>query len=104
MDEAQDYLAKAQERLAGIESELAHRRLNNCARSAYYACFQAAIAALLHEEIFPRDPDDLWGHDLAQASFVGQLIHRHKRYPATLCRTLRYPWTIDTETRSVFEA
>jgi uncharacterized protein (UPF0332 family) len=43
MDEPQDYLAKAQESLAGADSELAHRRFNNCARDAYYACFQAAI-------------------------------------------------------------
>jgi uncharacterized protein (UPF0332 family) len=48
---AQDYLAKAQESLAGADSELAHRRFNNCVRDAYYACFQAAIAALLNEEI-----------------------------------------------------
>jgi uncharacterized protein (UPF0332 family) len=43
MDEAQDYLTKAQESLAGADSELAHCRFNNCARDAYYACFQAAI-------------------------------------------------------------
>jgi uncharacterized protein (UPF0332 family) len=88
MDEAHDYLAKAQESLAGAESELAHRRLNNCARSAYYACFQAAIAALLNEQILPRSPEDLWGHDLVQARFAGQLIHRRSRHPATLRRTL----------------
>jgi uncharacterized protein (UPF0332 family) len=88
MDEAQHYLAKAQESLAGAESELAHHRLNNCARSAYYACFQAAIAALLNEKIPPRDSEDLWGHDVVQARFAGQLIHRRKRYPATLRRTL----------------
>lgn len=41
MSEAQDYLAKAQESLAGAESELAHHRFNSCARSAYSACFQA---------------------------------------------------------------
>jgi uncharacterized protein (UPF0332 family) len=71
-----------------VESELAHRRFNNCARAAYYACFQAAIAALLSEEIFPRGPEDLWVHDLVRASFVGQLIHRRKQYQATLRRTL----------------
>jgi uncharacterized protein (UPF0332 family) len=59
MDEAQHYLAEAQESLAEAESELAHHRLNNCTRDAYYACFQAAIAALLNEEISPRDPEDL---------------------------------------------
>ena len=43
-----DYLAKAHENLASAESELQHGRNNSCARSAYYACFHAAIAALLH--------------------------------------------------------
>ena len=51
MSETQDYFATAQESLAGAESELAHRRFNNCVRSAYYACFQAAIVALLNEGI-----------------------------------------------------
>jgi uncharacterized protein (UPF0332 family) len=88
MQAAQDYLAKAQESLAGAGSERASRRFNNCVRDAYYACFQAAIAALLEERIFPLEPESLWGHDLVQASFVGQLIHLRKRYPATLRRTL----------------
>src|SRR5205823_6359850 len=37
---------KALESLAGAESELANGRYNNAANRAYYACFQAAIAAL----------------------------------------------------------
>jgi uncharacterized protein (UPF0332 family) len=88
MAETRDYLAKAWESLAGAESELLHRRFNNCARGAYYACFQAAVAALLEAGLSPRDPAGLWGHDFVQASFVGQLIHRRKHYPATLRRTL----------------
>jgi hypothetical protein len=44
---------KAQESLAGAESELTHRRFNNYTRDAYYACFQAATAALLNEGISP---------------------------------------------------
>ena len=88
MHEAHDDLTKAQESLAGAESELAHRRWNNCARAAYSACFQAAIAALLHESISLLNPEGVWGHDAVQARFVGQLIHRRKRYPTTLRRTL----------------
>ena len=65
-----DYLAKAQENLASADSELQHGRTNSCARSAYYACFHAAIAALLH------------------ASFVEQLIQRRKLYPASRRRVL----------------
>ena len=81
-------IGEGQESLAKAESELPHRRFNNDARDAYYACFQEAIATLLNEEISPRDPEDLWGHDLMQGNFVGQLIHWRKRYPATLRRTL----------------
>jgi hypothetical protein len=87
MDDTQNYLAKAQESSAGPLTEPAHRRLNNCARAAYYACLQAAIAALLSEVICARNPADLWGHDLARARPIGELIHRRKRYPATLRRT-----------------
>lgn len=69
MSEIQDYLAKAQESLAGAESELAYRRFNSCARGAYYACFQAAIAALLEAGLPPPAPTGLWGHDRVQASW-----------------------------------
>jgi uncharacterized protein (UPF0332 family) len=54
MSESQDYLAKARESFAGAESELIDGRFNNCARSVYYACFQAAIAALLEAGISPK--------------------------------------------------
>ena len=83
-----DYLVKAQENLAGAESELTHSRTNSCARSAYYACFHAAIAALLHAGLTAPDPARGWGHDWVQASFVGQLIQRRKVYPASLRRSL----------------
>ena len=83
-----EYLAKAHENLAGAESELTHGRTNSCARSAYYACFHAAIAALLHAGFTAPDPARCWGHEWVHASFVGQLIHRRKVYPATLRRSL----------------
>jgi uncharacterized protein (UPF0332 family) len=54
MAETRDYLAKAWESLAGAENELLHRRFNNCARGAYYACFQAAVAALLEAVSLPE--------------------------------------------------
>lgn len=41
------YLRKAQESLESAESEYANRRYNSCASGCYYACFQAAVAALL---------------------------------------------------------
>jgi len=83
-----DYLAKAHENLAGAESEFQHGRTNSCARSAYYACFHAAIAALLQAGLTPPEPARGWGHDWVQVSFVGQMIQRRKIYPANLRRTL----------------
>ena len=47
MRSAHPFLAKAQESLAGAESEFAAGRYNNCANRCYYACFQAAIHALI---------------------------------------------------------
>ena len=41
------YAAKARESLASAEADFAVGRYNSCARGAYYALFQAAIAALL---------------------------------------------------------
>jgi uncharacterized protein (UPF0332 family) len=83
-----DYLVKAHENLASAEGELQHGRTNSCARSAYYACFHAAIAALLQAGLTPPEPARGWGHDWVHASFVGQLIQRRKLYPASLRRIL----------------
>ena len=58
-----DYLAKAHENLAGAASELQHGRPNSLVRSAYYACFHAAIAALLHAGPTAPEPARGWGHD-----------------------------------------
>ena len=49
---------------------------------------QAAIAALLYAGLTAPDPARGWGHDWVHASFVGQLIQRHKVYPASLRRSL----------------
>jgi uncharacterized protein (UPF0332 family) len=83
-----DHLAKAREDLAGAEGGLQHGRINSSARSAYYACFHAAIAALLHAELTAPESARGWGHDWVHASFVGQLIQRRKLYPANLRRIL----------------
>jgi len=47
VDIADLYLAKARASLAGARSELEQHRFDNAANRAYYACFQAAIYALL---------------------------------------------------------
>ena len=88
MFEAQAYLDKAIEHLASCESELDFGRRNSCARSAYYACFHAAIAALLHAHIVSAQSGRRWAYDQVQARFVGELINREKMYPGSLRATL----------------
>lgn len=82
------FLTKAEESLAGAESEHANSRYNNVANRCYYACFQAAIHALIQAGIQPPGRRDEWGHDFVQAQFNGQLINRRKLYPADLRTTL----------------
>lgn len=80
------YLIKAEESLAGAESEFINGRYNNTANRCYYACFQAAIAALLQEGIQPSGRQ--WGHEFVHARFVGELVNRRKVYPGDLRQTL----------------
>ncbi len=82
------YLAKADESLAGAERECAVGASNNCANRAYYACFQAAIAALIRIGVGPSPGDERWRHDAVQAQFIQHLINRRKRYSADMRGTL----------------
>ncbi len=84
IERATVYLEKAQESVAGAQSELANARYNNAANRAYYACFQAAIHALNEAGIQPPRATDRWGHGFVQARFHGDLIGHRKRYPAEL--------------------
>ena len=79
------YLTKAIESLLTAESEFANGRYNSCANRSYYACFQAAIAAILNEGIRPAGQ---WNHQFVQAQFVGVLINQRKRYKSELRRVL----------------
>ena len=79
------YLAKATESLLTAESEFVNGRYNSCANRCYYACFQAAIAALLREGIRPSGQ---WSHQFVQAQLVGVLINQRKRYDPELRRVL----------------
>jgi uncharacterized protein (UPF0332 family) len=79
------YLAKATESVLTAESEFVNGRYNSCANRCYYACFQAAIAALLREGIRPAGQ---WSHAFVQAQFVGVLINHRKRYDPALRRVL----------------
>jgi uncharacterized protein (UPF0332 family) len=88
----QIFLDKAQESLAGAQSEFVNGRYNNCANRCYYACFQAAITALLIAGIRPRG--EQWGHEFVQAQFNGQLIYRRKLYPTELRAVLERNYTL----------
>jgi uncharacterized protein (UPF0332 family) len=79
------YVAKAGESVRTAESEFVNGRYNSCASRCYYACFQAAIAALLREGIRPAGQ---WSHAFVQAQLVGVLINQRKRYAPQLRRVL----------------
>ena len=74
------FLDKAKENLkmAGISFE--HQCHNACANRAYYAAFQAAIAALIEKNIGKGK----FGHKWVQAEFSEKLIKRRKVYPTRL--------------------
>ncbi len=76
------FFDKARESLIGAESEFLNERFNNSASRAYYACFQAAVAALQKAGITARG--DEWGHDYVQSQFNGMLINRRHLYPTEL--------------------
>src|SRR3989475_7823566 len=79
------YLTKAEESLRTAESEFANGRYNSCANRCYYACFQAAIAALLSEGIRSRGQ---WSHEFVQGQFVGVFINQRHLYDTQLRRVL----------------
>jgi uncharacterized protein (UPF0332 family) len=89
VEEGHAYLSKARESLTSAEVDYAAGRYNSCANRAYYACFQAAVAALLTEGLRPPNPRGEWSHEFVQSQFNGLLIARRKRYPVTLRRILR---------------
>ena len=82
------HLTKTEESLRGAESEFAQSRYNNAANRCYYACFQAAVAALHHAGIAPSGGRSEWGHAFAQAKFVGWLIYRRRLYSTSLRQAL----------------
>ena len=94
IEPAEPFLTKAQESLAGAESEFSNSCYNNCANRCDYACFQAAIHALSREGIRPRSKQGQWGHDVVQAEFAGKLVKRRKIYPATLHEILMTAMTL----------
>lgn len=86
VDIADLYLEKARASLAGAQSELEQRRFDTVANRAYYACFQAAVAALIRDSVRPSGAT--WDLAFVQSRFVGDLINRRKRYSPDLRDTL----------------
>ncbi len=82
------YLEKARESLESAQAELINRRFNSSANRSYYACFQAAIYALVRAGIGPRRADGQWGHEFVHGQFNGELVNRRHLYPAQLRGTL----------------
>lgn len=76
------FLAKAQEGVQAAEAALAAGWFSVCARTAYFAAFHAAIAALLHEGI--RNRTGRWDHAFVQAAFSEQLINRRELFSGDL--------------------
>ena len=79
------YAAKARESLASAEADFAASRYNSCARGAYYALLQAAIAALL---LAGEPLRERWSHQYVQSRFSGVLIGQRKLYPSALREAL----------------
>ena len=70
MEEARTYLTKAVESLTSAEIDFAAARYNSCANRAYYACFQAAVAALLVAGIRPASPRGEWSHEFGAPGVI----------------------------------
>jgi uncharacterized protein (UPF0332 family) len=51
-----EYVAKARKNLTSTASEWTFGRYNSCARSAYDACFHAAIAGLIQAGLALSEP------------------------------------------------
>ena len=107
IDSGESFLEKARESVTGARIEYEGGRLNNSANRSYYACFQAAIQALILEGIRPPGGSTEWGHDFVQAQFRGQLVNRRHRYETALRDTLLDNYRVrvrgDYETRPVVE-
>jgi uncharacterized protein (UPF0332 family) len=77
------FLEKAMESLASAGSALESGRYNACANRCYYACFQAAVAALGQLGVIRASLDVRLSHGFVQAQFAEQLIGRGKLFPSS---------------------
>jgi uncharacterized protein (UPF0332 family) len=86
MGESQLFLDKALESLASAHADFAAARYNSCANRAYYAAFQAAIAALIQEGVSPRGGE--WSHRFVMSEFSSTLIRRRHIVRSSLSSAL----------------
>jgi uncharacterized protein (UPF0332 family) len=77
----QVYLTKARNSLGTAQSAYGQRDFDSCASRAYFAVFQAEIAALIKLTEFRQDQ---WRHERVQAEFNQRLIQARKVFPASL--------------------
>ncbi len=92
------FFSRARESLAGAENEFDNGRYNNATNRAYYACYQAAIAALdLAGVRPPGSKKEEWGHGFVQAQFAGRVINQRKLYPTVLRDTLSVLFALPQE-------
>jgi len=73
----QEFLSKAKENLKIARISFEQECYNACANRAYFAAFQAAIAALADKGIQNRKNDHAW----VQSEFNRRLIKNRKVYP-----------------------
>ena len=71
------YLAKAQSNLQAAERDRSHRAFDPCVSRAYFAAFQAAIAAHLALADYRRR-GHYWDHGEIAAEFTRRLIRQRK--------------------------
>jgi uncharacterized protein (UPF0332 family) len=76
------YLVKAEQCLAGAALAAAHGQYNNAANRAYYAAYQAAIAALTGAGVQPAVPR-YWAHDFVLREYCARLAVAGGPYPVT---------------------
>ena len=84
--DCQIYLAKARNSLRTAQNAYAQGGFDSCASRAYFAVFQAEIAALIKLTEFRLVQ---WRHGRVQAEFNRRLILARKLFPASL-RSVHY--------------
>ena len=80
------WIVKSEENLTAAELCLEYGLRNASVNRAYYAMFQAAIAALTKFGIPRRG--ERWGHNYVQAQFSNALIQRRKVLPGRFKKAL----------------